>query len=85
MRIKRFEDTSKRSWFTPFVTRDVEFERRDPLALQIDHFVAVIRGEAKPLVTARDGLENLRVVEAIVEATKTGAVVDTQRQEASRS
>jgi predicted dehydrogenase len=41
------------------------------------HFAAVIRGEAEQLVTARDGLQNLRVTEAIVEAAKTGRVVDT--------
>ncbi len=52
-------------------------ERADPLARQIEHFGAVIRGEAKPLVTARDGLQNLRVVDAIVEAAKTGRIVET--------
>ena len=30
-------------------------------------FAAVIRGEAEPLVTCRDGLQNLRVAEAIAE------------------
>ena len=36
-------------------------------------------GDAHPLVTARDGLRNLRVIEAIVEAAKSGRVVDTRR------
>jgi predicted dehydrogenase len=35
----------------------------------------VIRGEAKPRVTVRDGLANLRVTEAIAEATRTGQIV----------
>jgi predicted dehydrogenase len=77
MRVKRYDDTSSRSWFTPFVTRRVGFERKDPLAVQIEHFVTVIRGEAKPLVTARDGLQNVRIVEAIAEAARTGGAVDT--------
>jgi predicted dehydrogenase len=37
----------------------------------------VIRGKATPLVSARDGLQNLRVVDAIVEAAKSGCVVHT--------
>jgi predicted dehydrogenase len=41
----------------------------------IEHFVAVIRGDADPLVTARDGLQNLRVTDAILEAAKTGTTV----------
>ncbi len=77
MRIRHYEDATARSWFRPFATRTVPLERKDPLALQIAHFVAVIRGEAKPLVTARDGLLNVRIVEAIAEAAKTGGAVDT--------
>ena len=57
-----------RSWFKPFATRTVPSEREDPLALQIEHFAAVIRGEHEPLVTCRDGLQNLRVTDAIAEA-----------------
>ena len=36
-----------------------------------------IRGEAEPLVTARHGLQNLRVTEAIAEAAKTGRTMNT--------
>jgi predicted dehydrogenase len=49
----------------------------DPLERQMAHFAEVIRGRAKPLVSARDGLQNLRVVDAIVEAARTGRVVAT--------
>ena len=77
MRVRRYGDASERSWYTPFVTNAIAFEREDPLARQIAHFAAVIRGEAKPLVTARDGLQNLRIVEAIAEAAKTGRAIDT--------
>ena len=52
-----------------------EMQRDDPLKQQLEHFGAVIRGEAQPLVSARDGLQNLRITEAIVEAAKTGQVV----------
>ena len=76
MRIKYYEKKEERSWWKPFRTRVEELTRKDPLAEQIEHFAAVIRGEAEPLVTARDGLQNLRVTEAIVEAAKTGRTVN---------
>jgi len=76
MRIKYYEKKEDRSWWKPFQTRVAALERRDPLAEQIEHFAAVIRGEAEPLVTARDGLQNLRVTDAIVEAAKTGRTVN---------
>jgi predicted dehydrogenase len=41
----------------------------------MEHFGAVVRGEAAPLVSARDGLANLRVTEAITEAAKSGSIV----------
>jgi len=37
----------------------------DPLRRQIAHFSRVIRGEEAPLVSGREGLETLRVIEQI--------------------
>ena len=75
MRLKRYATKEDRSWWKPFETETIPLERADPLARQIEHFAQVIRGEAEPLVTARDGLQNLRVTEAISEAAKTGGTV----------
>ena len=75
MRVKYYDRKEDRSWFKPFNEKTIPLERADPLALQIEHFAAVIRGEAQPLVTGRDGLQNLRVTDAIVEAAKTGRIV----------
>ena len=75
MRLKYYERKEDRSWFKPFTTRVAPLQREDPLALQIEHFAAVIRGEAEPLVTCRDGLQNLRVTDAILEAARTGQAV----------
>ncbi len=50
--------------------------RDDPLKHQIEHFGAVIRGEAEPLVSARDGLANLRVTEAIAAAARAGSTIE---------
>jgi predicted dehydrogenase len=76
MRLRYYATREDRSWWKPFSTKTVPLERADPLAKQIEHFAALIRGEAKPLVSGRDGLQNLRVTDAIVEAAKTGKVVN---------
>jgi predicted dehydrogenase len=77
MRLARYAGADERSWHKA-LTRSVQpLVAADPLARQIDHFADVIRGRAAPLVGARDGLQNLRVVDAIVEAARTGRPVDT--------
>jgi predicted dehydrogenase len=75
MRLKTYERREDRSWWKPFRTAVVPVERADPLARQLSHFCAVIRGEERPRVTARDGLANLRVTEAIATAAKTGTTI----------
>jgi predicted dehydrogenase len=74
MRLRVFRGA--RSWMEAFETSTVELERTDPLAGQIDHFAAVIRGEAAPICSGRDGLRTLRVVDAVVESARTGEPVD---------
>jgi predicted dehydrogenase len=76
MRLKTYARDQDRSWYKPFKEETIALERADPLARQILHFGKVIRGEEKPLVTGRDGLQNLRVTEAISEAAKTGKVIE---------
>jgi predicted dehydrogenase len=75
MRLKTYPRPEDRSWWKPFEVGTVGMVRDDPLKHQIEHFGAVVRGQAEPLVSARDGLLNLRVTEAIAEAAKTGQVV----------
>ena len=77
MRLKYYKQDNDRSWYKPFFCETLTAERKDPLIEQISHLAAVIRGEAEPLVTARDGLQNLRVTEAVVEAIQTGSIVST--------
>jgi predicted dehydrogenase len=73
LRLRTF--AGERSWRTALEERVLAPERGDPLERQLAHFCAVVRGEAKPLVTARDALQNLRVVEAISEAARSGSTV----------
>lgn len=75
LRLKTYADASQASWWKPFETHQLEPVREDPLALQIAHFAQVIRGQARPLVSVHDGLQNLRVTEAISEAARSGRIV----------
>lgn len=74
MRVRSFP--ANRSWYEPFETRTEQLERIDPLARQVAHFASVIRGEERPVVSGRDGLAALRVVDAVVESARTGRPVD---------
>ena len=76
MRLKRYARVEDRSWWKPFETSVLALTREDPIALQMAHFCAVVRGEKAPLVTARDGLANLRVTEAITLAARSGGLVE---------
>jgi predicted dehydrogenase len=76
MRLKSYPNEAERSWWKPFAAQTLPLVREDPLTLQIEHFGAVVRGAAQPLVSARDGLQNLRVTEAISAAARSGSVVE---------
>jgi len=74
MRLKIFE--GERSWWKPFTTSTESVERTDPLAGQVKHFAEVIRGEAEPICSGRDGLKTMQVIDAVVESARTGRPVD---------
>ena len=67
-----WRNPGKRSWWEPLESNRIEVEVEDPLTLQTQHFCAVIRGEAEPLVSGREGLETLKVIGAIKKAATTG-------------
>jgi predicted dehydrogenase len=75
LRLRTFARPDERSWRNALDERVLAPERADPLERQLAHFCAVVRGTAQPLVTARDALQNLRVVEAIAEAARSGHTV----------
>lgn len=76
MRIKRYARAEERSWWQPFELSTPRLTREDPLSRQLAHFVQVLRGSALPLVTARDGLANLRITAAIAEAAQRGSLIE---------
>ncbi|MBV9557816.1 MAG: Gfo/Idh/MocA family oxidoreductase [Pseudolabrys sp.] len=73
MRLKAYP--AEASWWKPFASEVVPVVRADPWDRQLTNFCAVIRGEAAPVVGARDGLQNLRIVAAIQQAAKSGGRV----------
>lgn len=75
MRLKTYPSPEDRSWWKPFELAVVGMVRADPLMRQIAHFCAVMRGQAEPLVSARDGLANLRITEAIAAAARSGGTI----------
>lgn len=62
----------ERSWYSPLETSRVEVPPANPLARQVTQFARVIRGEEPPLVSGREGLETLRVIEAVKKSAATG-------------
>lgn len=65
----------QRDWWSPISATSVPRDASDPLVNQMEHFTAVIRGDEKPLVSGREGLRSLAVVDAIQRSAKTGLSV----------
>jgi predicted dehydrogenase len=75
MRIKYYKGSSTPSWLKMMDDDHIQFDHADPLEEQFKHFIRVIRNNEEPKVTAYDGLQNLKVVEAIFAASKFGTTI----------
>lgn len=84
MRLKTYPSDEDRSWWKPFEIDVVPMIREDPLVRQLDHFCEVIHGDATPLVTARDGVSNLLVTEAISKAAESGCLFELEEITANK-
>lgn len=62
-------------WWEPLQHESRGVEPLEPLAEQIRHFCAVIRGREEPLTGAADAARTLAVVEAVAEAARSGGAV----------
>jgi len=72
----------QRDWWTPISATTLTRGASDPLVNQMSHFADVIARKADPLVSGREGLRTLKVLEAIQEACRSGKTVEIQtRQE----
>ncbi len=63
-------------WMSPLVSRRVDVDHNNPYADQLVHFARVIRGLDTPRVPGSEGLRSLAVVAAVIEAARTGDVVE---------
>jgi len=70
-----WQNPGARSWWQPVERHALDVETEDPLVRQIRHFAAVIHGDTAPLVSGREGLETLRVIEAVKRAAESGEAV----------
>ncbi|MGV3650030.1 MAG: Gfo/Idh/MocA family protein [Devosia sp.] len=62
-------------WRHPLTRTHLAHDHASCYVRQLDNFLAVVRGEAKPLVDGADGMMALATVAAIEEAARTGARV----------
>jgi predicted dehydrogenase len=75
MRAMFYPEGREPSWWSDFTFRHLSFVGKNPLELQLDHFVQVVRDNDQPLVSARDGYLNLQVLDAISRSIESGTVV----------
>jgi predicted dehydrogenase len=77
----RYGGEAEKGWGKPLFRERLAVEEADPLARQIAHFCAVVRGEADPVVGGRDAARTLQVVQAVFEAARTGRCfeLDTEK------
>ncbi|KJH79933.1 Gfo/Idh/MocA family protein [Stutzerimonas stutzeri] len=65
-------------WHQPLLRHSEPVAAGDALTRQFDHFLAVVRGEAAPLIDAADAGRTLALVEAIERAAKTGTACEPE-------
>jgi predicted dehydrogenase len=76
MRLRSHPAPQSASWHTPLVEEVIPVTRQDPLERQLENFLAVILGNATPIVPAFDGAQNVRVAEAIRRSAETRSLVE---------
>jgi predicted dehydrogenase len=68
----------KPSWWEPLLHKSRTVEAVEPLAEQIRHFCAVIRGTEAAITDAADATRSLAVVEAVAKAARQGGLVSVE-------
>lgn len=70
-----WSQSTKPNWWEPIGRERLPVVQQDPLGLQVRNLCGVVRGTADPIVSGREGLETLRVIEAVKTAAATGRAV----------
>lgn len=71
-RMERWHYEGRQGWWEPLLSETIPVEPLEPLAEQVRHFCAVIRGTEQPITTAADAARTLAVIEAVKEAAASG-------------
>lgn len=72
-----YYDENAFGWTSPLIHEHFEVEKNDPMTAELDHFVDLCMGrETKPRCTGENGLDTLKVINAILESADTGAPVE---------
>jgi predicted dehydrogenase len=71
----RWHAAGEESWQQPLTQQRLPIAPEDPYVAQMRHFASVIRGEAEPVLCARDGTVTLAATLAITQSAETGALV----------
>ncbi|MGI4801790.1 MAG: Gfo/Idh/MocA family protein [Janthinobacterium lividum] len=70
-----WHNPTKPSWWEPIERERLSLVEKDPLGLQVRNLCEVVRGTAAPVVSGREGLQTLRVIEAVKQAAASGRAV----------
>jgi predicted dehydrogenase len=73
--LERWHYEGRQGWWEPLLRESLAIAPVEPLAEQIRHFCAVIRGTEAPITDAIDAARTLAVIEAVGEAARRGAAV----------
>jgi len=73
--LERWHYEGRQGWWEPLLRESLAVTPVEPLAEQLRHFCAVIRGTETPITDAEDAARTLAVVEAVGEAARRGGSV----------
>jgi predicted dehydrogenase len=73
--LERWHYEGRQGWWEPLLRESLAIVPVEPLAEQIRHFCAVIRGTETPITDAADAARTLAVIEAVGEAARRGGPV----------
>ena len=74
--LRQWRHEGEQSWLSPVSMQRTAIEPADAHARQMQHFLDIVRGRAKPLVSARDAARTLEVTLAVAEAARRHTLVD---------
>jgi len=75
MTTRHYKHVGAASWWLDFQDGAEPIQRADPLQRQLDHFVQVVRLGIAPKVSARDGYNNMLVIQAIKDSIESNSLI----------